>query len=80
MSFIRIETSGYKLYIPSIRGPDLSTTSHGDSGRDDTGNQVSRIENRVSSIPCTGLQIHGYAAVAEVFFHLCYGVILEVRD
>ena len=26
------------------------------------------------------LQIHGYAAVAEVFFHLCYCVILEVRD
>ena len=24
------------------------------------------------------LQIHRYAAVAEVFFHLCYGVILEV--
>jgi hypothetical protein len=81
MSFIGIETSGYKLYILSIRGPYLSTTSHGDSGRDDIGNQVSRIEHPVSSIEHpVGLQIHWYAAVAEVFFHLRYGVILEVRD
>ena len=26
------------------------------------------------------LEIHRDAAVAEVFFHLCYSVILEVRD